>query len=327
MKRQLVVGLMLITGVACVGALELTRGNLRLELHERSARFSLSYRTEDGWEPLLFPNDPRTSALDVLQANQVHRMGDSGQFSQSVEMTPYGPEFVWESATLLVRQRFSFTRGRLSTTYDGLEIEVVVENKAEVPQELGSRLLFDTYLGESTGDHFYLAGTQQVVAERELPEGVPFVTSSRGTEALFGFQLVLDDAEVTEPAGVYVANWRRLTDSAWKFSVNPQRNFNRLPYSINDSAILVVYPSRVVESGSTYTTVTRIGNLAPEGYVSPQVALDTVEGESVNASLLARLAQVINDIASLSLQDEIELAEVRELQAELNAISELVSDR
>jgi len=327
MKRQVAIGLMLVSVALSIGALEFTRGNLKLELFERSARFLLSYQTSDGWQPLLFPNDPQSSALDVLEANRVHRMGDSGQFSQHVDMTAYGPEFVWESATLLVRQRFSFTRGRSSTTYDGLEIEVVIENKAEISREIGARLLFDTYLGEEGSDHFYLSGTQPVEQERKLPEGTPFVTSSQGSDALFGFQLILDDDEVTEPAAVYVANWRRLTESAWNFSVNPQRNFNRLPYSINDSAILVVYPSRFMESGSTYRTVTRIGNLAPEGFASPRVALNTIEGESVNSNLLARLSEVISEIAALSLREEIRLEEVRELQEELNAIGELVRDR
>ncbi|MFP4378527.1 MAG: hypothetical protein ACLFP4_15905 [Spirochaetales bacterium] len=327
MKRLATILLVTVLAFVSAEALELTRGNLKLELFDRSARFLVSFQTEEGWQPLLFPNDPRTSAIDILEANQVHRMGDSGRFSQRIETTQYGPEFVWESPTLLVRQRFSFIRGRLSTTFDGLEIEVVVENKAEISQELGVRLLYDTYLGEQSGDHFYVSGTQPIAAEQVLPEGAPFVTSSRGSDATFGFQLVLDDSAITKPANVYVANWRRLTESAWDFSINPQRNFNRLPYSINDSAILVVYPSRVVEQGGTYRTVTRIGNLAPEGYVSPAVALETTEGASVNASLLARLATVIDEIAALSLQETIRLEEIRALQNELNAIRELVNDR
>jgi hypothetical protein len=47
----------------------------------------------------------------------------------------------------------------------------------------------------------------------------------------------------------------------------------------------------------------------------------------VDTALLRRLSELINDIAALSLQDEITLEEVRALQEELNTLSNLVYGR
>ena len=74
--------------VVCVpvSSLEVERGDIRLALHEDSSRFTLSIRSGEGWLPLLFAEDPRTSALEILEGNRVHRMGDSGSFSQRVRL-------------------------------------------------------------------------------------------------------------------------------------------------------------------------------------------------------------------------------------------------
>jgi hypothetical protein len=105
MKRLMLAGFAVLVATT-LPALEVQEGRLRLRLHEDTARFSLYLDTGDRWVPLLFPDDPRTTALDIVEGNRVHRMGDSGNFRQITERFQGGARFVWTSPTLRVEQSF-----------------------------------------------------------------------------------------------------------------------------------------------------------------------------------------------------------------------------
>ncbi|MFW5789526.1 MAG: hypothetical protein ACOCW3_06280, partial [Spirochaetota bacterium] len=120
-----VVSIFVVTVLAApVSALEIERGDVRLVLHEETSRFSLYLHRDDAWTPLFVAEDPRTSALDVLEGNRVLRIGDAGIFAQRVERTDNGARFVWASPTLEVVQEFSRTRGVRSEDFDAVEMRV-----------------------------------------------------------------------------------------------------------------------------------------------------------------------------------------------------------
>lgn len=326
LRRGARLGLAVVLFIAATSlhALEVEQGNLRLVLHEDSARFSLFVRERGEWRPLFVADDPRTSALDVLENNRVHRMGDSGDFVQRVEETEEGARFVWSSPTLEVIQGFAMTRGVTADDFDAVQMTVAVRNIGEEPSTVGVRLLLDTYLGESDNTHFVTPGMDQVVRERSLVPGpVNRYVATPAARNGFGFQYMIDDDAVTEPALVAVANWKRLTDSSWTYEVNETRNFNRLPYSINDSALLVVYESRQLARGDGYAIVAQLGNIAPQGYLSPDVARQTTGEEG----LLDRLAEIVSEINALIASDEVDAAEVARLQSELAALAEIIRGR
>ena len=62
--------------------------------------------------------------------------------------------------------------------------------------------------------------------------------------------MLLSGSNITDPDRVIIANWKRLNDATWNFEVNQSRDFNLLPYSINDSAIAVYYEPETVPSGT-----------------------------------------------------------------------------
>lgn len=310
--------------VAGLSALEVEQGDMRLILHEDSARFSLLLRSDGEWRPLIVADDPRTSSLDVLENNRVHRIGDSGDFDQRVEETEHGARFVWASPTLEIIQAFEFTRGVTSDTFDAVEMTIAVRNVGEEPSTVGVRLVLDTYLGESNNTHFVTPGLDQITRERSLVPGpVNRYVATPAARNGFGFQYMLDDAAVTEPALVAVGNWKRLTDSSWTYDVNETRNFNRLPYSINDSALLVLYEARQLAREDGFVIIAQLGNLAPQGYVRPTIARQTTGADG----LLDRLAEIVDEINALIDSDEIDAAEVVRLQSELAALAEIVRGR
>ena len=310
------------TFVAPVSALEVERGDVRLVLHEETSRFSLLLRRDDAWTPLFLAEDPRTSALDVLEGNRVLRIGDAGTFAQRVEETGNGARFVWTSPTLEVVQEFSLTRGVRSEDYDAVEMRVSITNRGEEPSRIGARLLLDTYLGEGSNTHFVTPGTDRTNREARLLPGPvnAWVASVRSPEARWGLQVMLTGEATTEPEAAVLANWKRLADSSWDYDVNETRNFNRLPYSINDSALLVLYPIEQLRSRDSYSVVVQMGNLSPQGYLSPQVAAETTGANP----LLERLTELVDRLNALIASDEIDPEEVSRLQAELETLADVI---
>lgn len=306
-------------------ALEVQEGNIRLVLHENSSRFTLSLRQGPGWTPLFFEEDPRTSGLDILEGNRVHRMGDGGAFQQDVESIEGGARFVWTSPTLEVVQSFRLTQGVRAERFNAVEMVVRVTNRGEEPATVGARMLFDTYLGERANVHFTTPGSDQITRERSLEPGPVnrYVASVPGAQAAYGFQVMLQGEGLTVPQAAIVANWKRLSDASWDYEVNRTRNFNRLPYSINDSALLVLYETEQLESGQSYEITSRFGDLAPEGYLPADLAAETTGADP----LLARLSELLVQINELIGSEDVDPEVVAELQAELETLSNLIRGR
>ncbi len=318
-----VVSIFVVTVLAApVSALEIERGDVRLVLHEETSRFSLYLHRDDAWTPLFVAEDPRTSALDVLEGNRVLRIGDAGIFAQRVERTDNGARFVWASPTLEVVQEFSLTRGVRSEDFDAVEMRVSITNRGEEPSRIGARLLLDTYLGEGGNTHFVTPGTDRINREARLSPGPvnAWVASVRSPEASWGFQIMLSGEATTEPQAAVLANWKRLADSSWDYEVNETRDFNRLPYSINDSALLVLYPVEQLRSGDSYSVVAQMGDLSPQGYLSPQAAAETTGANP----LLERLAELVDRLNALIASDDVDPEEVRTLQAELETLADVI---
>ena len=322
-RLTMVAACLLLLAAATAPALVVEDGNIRLTLHEDSARFTVEVREGSDWTPLFYGEDPRTSSLDVLEGNRIHRIGDSGDFSQTVEQTAGGAAYTFESSTLRIAQSFRFTRSSDSATSNALEMRVTVTNLGEAPQVSGVRMVYDTYLGESSNYHFQNSAGQQVGGESNLDPGTinQYVRSVAGADAGAGFQLMLTGTAVTSPESVVVANWQRLSESSWQYQVNPTRNFNRLPYSINDSALLIAYPTVQLVKDQSATFVSYLGDLADGGYLDPNSAAPVVEAPSIDRdALLVELASLIERITEAASSDTVSAEEIEELRQRLEAI-------
>ena len=323
--RSLFAGLLFALVIVTAGSLEVERGDLRLVLHEDTARHSIYLRTDGEWVPLFVADDPRTSVLEVLEDNRVHRIGDSGDFRQTAEQTPEGARFIWTSPTLRIAQTFRFTQSLAAERFNALEMTISITNEGEEPSLVGARLIYDTYLGERTNVHFTTPGASVITRETRLTPGPVnrYIASVTSAEAGFGFQISLENAVARPPQAAVVANWKRLTDSSWDYDVNGDRNFNRLPYSINDSAVMVVFPTEQLASGGRYSVGTYLGDLAPDGYLSPNVAAQTGDRDE----LLDRLTEIVSQINALMQSDSIDPVRVEALEEELRTLASLVRGR
>ena len=320
--------LLVLCAVGSAFALEIERGDIRLTLHADSSRFSVAARDGERWVPLLFSRDPRTSALDIRVDNRVIRIGDAGSFAQRIVTTDYGAEYVWTSPTLDVTQRFEFIRSGNSNRENGIEITVTIVNRAEQRVDVAARLLLDTWLGEDTNTHFVTDRGERIDTERNIRGASDdrFIRSVAAPDDPFGLQIMIGNSTVTRGT-LSVANWRRLNEATWEYIANDTRNFNRLPYSINDSAVLIVYEPQTLRTGEAYRVVARIGLPTDTGFLDPTTTAETTRDTDLTGALLDRVRLILARIEEIADSDTATVEEVNALQAELRLLSELIRGR
>jgi hypothetical protein len=213
--------------------------------------------------PLLLDKDPRTSLLSVLVDNRTLRMGEAGGFSLQTEKTSEGARFVWRSSSLEIIQLFSFVKTREASLVDGVKMQVRLKNLGDKTVMAAVRLLLDTYLGEKGDAHFATPRQPRISGETLLKPATdePYWLSAPAESGdQSGLQFMLVGEGVNPPEEVILANWKRLNDAPWKLNVSAGRNFNLLPYSINDSAASVFYAAEALAKGETREITALFGN-------------------------------------------------------------------
>jgi len=103
-----------------------------------------------------------------------------------------------------------------------------------------------------------------------------------------------------KPAFVYASNWNRLNTLTWLPELVEGRSFNTM-YTINDSALLFVWPEKELEPNESYTASMVFGPYATERVkVSAQPPLEitvkTVTDDSSKNSMIKRLLERIEQI-------------------------------
>ncbi len=252
-------------------ALELKEGRMKIVLHENMGKFSAYYLHDlsaNKYTPLFLDQDPRTSSLSIIEDNKVYRMGESSGFRQIIESTSAGAKFIWQSSSLEVTEELSFINSSASPVADGILVAITVTNIAETRKTTGIRYIFDTYLGEDNGTHFTTATVNKISGETSyFKYNLPEYINSPGEEGPFGgFQIMLEGRGITNPDKVVLANWKRLNDATWDYDVKSSRNFNQLPYSINDSGAALYYNQQDLTPGASRTVTLAMGAYNADGF-------------------------------------------------------------
>jgi hypothetical protein len=190
--------------------------------------------------------------------DRTYRMGDTSFFRTRLGGTPSNPSLIFESSVLTVTQDFSFIRTASSSLTNGVKITITLTNRGEQPVNAGIRFLIDTSLGERNPPHFN-TNLRQINAEAviERSSADQYWISKNTKLALMGS---VDGANITRPDLIHFANWKRLNDTSWKIPFVAERNFNLLPFSVNDSAVCYYYePVMIPRGGSRVITLVLSG--------------------------------------------------------------------
>ncbi len=298
-------------------SLDLKQGRMKLTLFEGLGRFSMAYLIDvkgGAYKALLSDKDPRTSFVSLAIGNKVYRLGESSEFRGSVERTDGGARFVWTSPMLRVTEDFSFVSSAGSPLADGVRIDLVLKNVSQQSLTVGVRYLFDTSLGEPSYVHFRTDKIPEISRELTLAKddrALSWISPLVGDPEQFGLMCMLSGEGISVPDRVVFANWKRLSDASWGYETSGTRNFNLLPYSVNDSAVSHYFDPRPLDQGAEWRVVTVMGRSAPEGFsILPASARGARD-------LSAALKQALD--ASKNIPDK-ELA----ARADLNAINTLL---
>jgi hypothetical protein len=274
MKRLLTAAALFLAGALALQALEAKEGLVRLVVNETTARISL-YRLTDvakgRYEALLFDQDPRTSFATLSADGRLYKLGDSSEFRVTAARTDTGVRIEFRSASTVVRQSVDFARSEGSALADGVRVTFALENISEREASLGLRYLLDTWLGEKSGLHFITDKRPRVSEETAITaaDADSWVASPIGptpTPGRAGFMIQLSGEGIDRPDKVLLSNWKRLSDAAWGFDANGQRNFTLVPYSINDSAAALFWEPVSVARGGTRSLSFVMGSLNEKGY-------------------------------------------------------------
>lgn len=253
MKTKLIVVICCISCLGLLHALDVTDGRIKVSVNEDNGRYSVFYLTDintSEYLSLFYKEDPRTSHMSVNVNNRGYVLGESYEFSKEIQKLEKGLRIKWVSPFLEIEQDLIFIAAAGSSLANGIHMKIRLTNVSETEAAIGMRYLFDTYLGERSGNHFFLSTGRKVTGETSLKGQLPeYILSPIDENAQTGLQIMVSSPGITAPNDIIMANWKRLNDSSWTFGVNTQRTFSNPPYSINDSAVMFMYEPRLVPSG------------------------------------------------------------------------------
>ena len=147
-------------------------------------------------------------------------------------------------------------------------------NNSEKTVSVEPSLLLDTSLGETTGVPFQLPDGSAVVAETEkIDNQVPGWIKSEHDRVSPSLIISFDGATADRPRRIVMASWIRLKQNGPLLVVKEGRSFSYLPFSENDSAVLMQYDERRVAPGSIMELAVVFGL---ENYRAGTVDFDSV---------------------------------------------------
>ncbi|MBN2551413.1 MAG: hypothetical protein JXB06_01530 [Spirochaetales bacterium] len=273
-KARLLAVALLATAACSLAAQELDSGKVRLILHEGIGRFSLYTRRSPAAAeliPLFVDQDPRTSGVSLVVDNRIYKLGSSAEFTESVEYSadPATARFRWTSRSLEVVQEFTPVSSSPQAQPEGVRMSIRISNRSRNRQSVGLRLCLDTYLGEENLSHFSSDRHQEIRSELtvEADEMIRYwVSPSADAPQAVGLLCMTSGSDITPPDRIVFANWKRLNEASWYYETSSSRNFNLMPYSINDSAVCMYYDPVSIPALASREIVLVLANLTLTGY-------------------------------------------------------------
>ncbi len=191
-----------------------------------------------------------------------------------------------------------------------------MQNRSEQNINSEVRYIFDSYLGEDEGTHFKTDVIRKVSGETTFTKyTVPkYILSPEERGDFDGFQIMTNAPGVTVPDKLVLANWKRLNDATWDYETSPSRNFNQLPYSINDSGIALYYESETIPKDGKEEIILAMGVYTDEGFSAKDLGTRSEISRVFNQTLNT-LAEISED-TNLSVQTD--LITINDLIARLN---------
>ena len=247
MKRFYLI--LLILFPVLLSALSVEKGNLKIVADDETGGYLCYARLsgESPWFPLMV--ESFTSSYVQIKVNGEDIIpGESKDFTLRFETSDASLAAVFEGDGIVLTEEIFIREDRRGTAYFDLSIQL--ENSSGDSVEGGIRKVLDTTF--IRGNSHFLIGRTSVEEEEVFEKGnIPGEILSPGS--LPGQKLYVKTAfdDAPGPDRLLLINWNRLDQSSWDYEPAAGTNFNALPFSINDSALGVVWQPLVLKSGAS----------------------------------------------------------------------------
>jgi len=226
-------------------------------INEKTGRYSLSFLNDTKkmkYKQLIYSNS-NTSFLDVRVDDVAYRLGSSRVFKTRIDRENKEPVVIYESSFLTVKTSFTPVKTISSPTANGVRITIQLINKSEEVSSVGLRFLIDTYLGEGSKNIPFITENNNIIREKiiESSSNEKYWISRGKDVSLMGSIADPLDETAIRPDYLHFANWKKLSDVPWKAPYHEGRSFNKLPYSINDSAVSYYWNPVTLDIGRVIT--------------------------------------------------------------------------
>lgn len=293
---------------------EIVQGSLKLVLYPETGGFSLYQLSAVGknrYEPLFDDrNSSLTSNFSVLSNGRVFRLAKKPGKPVVFEQTGMDARYIYTlTDDFQVIQSFSFETNTTGQTL-ALRINTSIENTSGKPSTVAFKAVVDTTLGENGGIHFSTDVQNRISSETCIDPFInpdSYIVSKNNDLSLM---LLVSGSRATSPESVYIANWDRLNTLSWKPDYVVGRSFNTV-YSVNDSAILYVWPEKTLEANESLQVsmvlgpesdglIALAGKGASEKNATAGKVLTEEERNSLVEQILARIAEIQSNPGSAS---------------------------
>ena len=290
----LMVGFFMVSGFSQeMGQISQSFGPYQLQIYPLEGRFSISLSQQEEALVLSESGIPYGSFFRILEQNRPI------DFSQVVSTIRQDQSFEGLSLEYRFRDGSQFFIWFEFLSNNEFRFSYRFINETDLNRYV--QVLFDTVLGEIGGNHFFV---NDIPVTREfgftLRDGSTLaspIVSGVFQQPSFIIQPELPSG-TNQLVQIALGNTRRLTETFGFFTVNSNRNFNLLPFSVNDSAILA---TQSIETGQVGSFIFRLqyaqepdfsGNARIPNFNSPQSIVVHSSIDPVSQPTMSQLREV-----------------------------------
>ncbi len=242
---------------------------LRLVIYDYSGAMALYQNSSEVEEyvPLFSTANEACSSGFYLKYGKIGRkLTRSGGISIDVKETPNGAEVTYTVRnTAIVVVKYTILSAVIPEAADCIRVDISVENLDKYSNTFAVKGVFDTTLGEYSGNHF-VTYTRSSLNTELMFQSMMDDKRIRSTDGIESIQFLLDGGDISSPQFVAVANRDLLLSADWIPVVTDGRLFDSIRVSGNSA--LGIYWRDVqlkahAKSAFTFYITTATASLTP----------------------------------------------------------------
>ena len=271
MKKLIIIliSFFFLMNILSASTIEMTNKYIKIITDSASGRFIIK---TTGGDPeldsdnnalLLYEKYPPFSFTTIQIDKKNFIFGDMlGKFEQVPVIRSGAIVCIWSIYTFQITQKLKFIKGPTTGNVDTVEISYRIWNKDIKAHNIGTRIVFDTFLGKEDGAPFRVPGLGTVTTEKllqgaEIPEY--WYSYDDLVKPTIRAQGTLKIKNSPVPDKIILAGWHHFNDNLWNFRLKEGRSFKKSFLSPKDSAVGIFWEPKEVSPDDSITFKTYYG--------------------------------------------------------------------